>query len=90
MAPHSSKNNLISKPEVQFWLPIITLVLTVASSFYYFGIRLSLLEQQVTQTNLLITEYQKESKTIVNQVQDINSRVVVLETMEGIRKRNSD
>jgi len=85
MTSSTQKQSLISRPELQFWMPIIVMVVGIASSFFYFGTRIALLEQQVQQTNLLIAQQTQKLESEVSLITQIENRVVRLETVEGIK-----
>jgi Tfp pilus assembly protein PilN len=85
MTSSTQKQSLISRPELQFWMPIIVMVVGIASSFFYFGTRIALLEQQVQQTNLLIAQQSQKLESEFSLITQIENRVVRLETVEGIK-----
>lgn len=60
-------NEIITKPELNFWIPIITTALLVAASWFNLSIRVELLAQK---TDLLI----EQNKTLIAKYGDVERR----------------
>ena len=75
----------LSKPEISFWVPIISSVMMIAFSWFNLSSRVELLTQKVDnlieQNEKLLIKY----SDVERRWGDVSQRVTVLETRAGLR-----
>ena len=67
--------------EIKFWLPVIISAFSIAMSFSVLMVRISVLENKVDTTIALLEKYDQSKNRLVDNVNDLNKRVVTLETL---------
>ena len=71
----------LTKPEIQFWMPIIISIVSVVGSFSLVMSRIAVLENKVDNVITLLETHSQRQTTILANLNDLNYRVTVLETM---------
>ena len=67
--------------EIKFWLSVIISAFSIAMSFSILMVRISVLENKVDTTIALLEKYDQSKNRLVDNVNDLNRRVVTLETL---------
>ena len=95
----SGYQNFISKPEISFWVPIVTSAVMLALSYGVLLTRIALLEQKmdtlISQNQQFIQQVKDRElaedaryKEVLSRVGTNSTRITALETLESVRHRN--
>lgn len=85
-------NQALSKPEIQFWMPVIISSISITMTFALLMARISVLETKMDNMISLIQKHEESQITnenkidnkftnVINNLNDLNARTVALETL---------
>ena len=75
------KTDSITHNEIKFWLPVIISAFSIAMSFSVLMVRISVLENKMDSTIALLEKYDESQVRLVDNINDLNRRIVTLETL---------
>lgn len=74
----------ISKPEISFWVPIITSAVLIASSFFALEGKLALTNQKLDQISNILAEIKDDRKDNLQAMNRLEAHVCTLDTLHRI------
>lgn len=80
---------LISKPEINFWVPIVSSAVVIAMSWMMLSSRIDLMNQKLDIVIVKLDEHLADQKVLHNtlggEISKLTLKVERLETLEGLR-----
>lgn len=77
--------NFISKPEISFWIPIISSCIMIAGSWFTLSNRIDLLTQKVDTLIVQNEKLMEKYAGVEDRYGKLSIQITRLETMEGLR-----
>lgn len=73
--------------QIARWTPIIAGIIAIVLSYATLITQIAVLENKITNLTNLVENYQKHQETLVSNINDLNKRMVVIETQHGMNKQ---
>lgn len=80
----SPYQDFISKPEVSFWVPLITSAVLIAGSFFALEARVSLTNQKLDQALSVLAELRLDYRNNLSALNRVESHLCRLDTIHSI------
>ena len=78
--------DILTKPELQFWIPIIGMIIPVVLSYGLLSTKIAVLETKMDNILALLEVHDSREEKLVANVNDLNKRLI---TLEAIYNRNN-